>query len=66
MFWLLNIIDDIVVDNDGCIVYGNYNNSIIIKEDINYEVIFIYKYKKLVNICGVVFDNYGFIFVNGW
>lgn len=66
MFWLLDIIDDIVVDNDGCIVYGNFNNSIIIKEDIDYKVIFIYKYKKLVKICGVVFDNNGFIFMNGW
>lgn len=61
----LNITDDIAVDNDGCIVYGNYNNSTIIKEDINHEVIFTYKHKKLVNTCGVAFDNHGFIFVNG-
>lgn len=61
----LNITDDIAVDNDGCIVYGNFNNSTIIKEDINHEVIFTYKHKKLVKTCGVAFDNHGFIFVNG-
>lgn len=61
----LDITDDIAVDNDGCIVYGNYKNSTIIKEDFNHKVIFTYKQEKLEKTCGLAFDNNGFIFVNG-
>lgn len=45
-FWLKEIIDDIVVDGDGCVVFGDFCNNRIIKEDLvkNYKVMFFYKY----------------------
>lgn len=45
-FWLKEIIDDIVVDGDGCVVFGDFGNNRIIKEDLvkNYKVMFFYKY----------------------
>lgn len=66
MFWLLDIIDDIVVDNDGFVVFGDINKVIIIKEDLgfNYKVMFFYGYEELVGLYGIVIDNNGFIFVN--
>lgn len=63
-FWVKNIIYDIVVDNDGFVVFGDCGKLIIIKEDLslNYKLLFIY---RNVELYGLVIDNNGFIFVNG-
>lgn len=63
-FRVKNIIYDIVVDNDGFVVFGDCGKSIIIKENLslNYKRLFIY---RNVELYGLVIDNNGFIFVNG-
>lgn len=63
-FWVKNIIYDIVVDNDGFVVFGDCGKLIIIKENLslNYKRMFIY---RNVELYGLVIDNNGFIFVNG-
>lgn len=61
------ITDDIAVDGDGCVVFGDFGNNRITKEDPvkNYKVMFFYEHLKLVEPYGLAIDNNGFIFVNG-
>lgn len=63
---LKDITDDIAVDNDGFVVFGDNRKATITKEDpgLNYKVMFSYGHEELVGPYGIAIDNNGFIFVN--